>query len=305
MGSIYKDVNNNSSNNGSAKIVLRKVSGTDYRIISLNITSNRPKRKATENAKYVFNESLEEQDDSVVFIANNYNPALWVRRFKTHEITQQTQETKMKIAKNQPTVKIEHSIPFPVALIEEGTNKIHSKGLLLNHLFHSFEARCILCPLCKLFYSVTTFATHVNIDEQVSENGDEKIRCREQLNRTSRFQIVPYKTNFENESDLLPWKIFSERFIRFRRDKTQTNNPKSRPKLSKDSKVPNSNLATLSDSDSDDESDKRSKKSKNDDCDDFYSTAPPEKKFKDNSFAFGLKDDLYLSEDESLSRTVA
>lgn len=145
----------------------------------------------------------------------------------------------------QPRVKITHSIPFPIALVEDKTNIVHTKALLLIHLYKSYSSPCIICVLCKRFFSINEFSKHFHLsdedlldkdDEESSNNDDEtnddqrkprdrasyteadwqQIRERRLSSlKKKSYKILPYclnKNNELNEDQLKIWKIFGERY---------------------------------------------------------------------------------------------
>lgn len=63
-----------------------------------------------------------------------------------------------------PKVVIKHSIPFPISITDRNKNMI-GKGALLMHLYQTPCSPCILCAICKKFFSLEDFFYHMNSDE--------------------------------------------------------------------------------------------------------------------------------------------
>jgi hypothetical protein len=146
--------------------------------------------------------------------------------FDETDVITQSIEAKMSIVCNQPNVQIKHSSPFPIALVEENTNIVFTKGLLLNHLFLSFESPCILCPLCKVFLTVSQFSKHLHddIDDSLKymKSKEDKTRRINEILKNKSFNILPYRTkNYQiTENDLLVWKNFGKRYSEYKRDRS-------------------------------------------------------------------------------------
>lgn len=85
--------------------------------------------------------------------------------FELDEIVFKTVEEKLSIAKNLPSVVLNRSKPFPIALVEDKTNVVYTKALLFLHLFKSYSAPCINCPWCNRFLSVGEFSKHIHLDD--------------------------------------------------------------------------------------------------------------------------------------------
>ncbi len=171
-------------------------------------------------------------------------------------------DEKLAILKGQqPSVIINHSRPFPIALVEDKTNVVYTKALLFLHLFKSYSSQCINCPWCKRFLSVGEFSKHVHLDEiedseddedsdditeseessnegvdgpdrksHAKQNGAKRQRKLDKIKQKS-FKILPYcisinedgqTTNDElNEHEIRTWKTFGDRFAQFKLIRTQ------------------------------------------------------------------------------------
>lgn len=168
--------------------------------------------------------------------------------FEESDLVEKDEELIAHTLAHQPKVKITHSIPFPIALVEDKTNIVHTKALLLIHLYKSYSSPCIICVLCKRFFSINEFSKHFHLsdedlldeedaDDDANNNDDEcnprkhrdknaftqaeweQIRERRlgSLKKKS-YKILPYclnKNNELNEDQLKIWKIFGERYIVF------------------------------------------------------------------------------------------
>ena len=142
-------------------------------------------------------------------------PELDVINFDCEEIIPLTNEEKLKIAQEQPVCRIVHSKPFPIALVEEQTNVVFSKALLLNHLYLSYSSPCILCPLCSKFLTVAEFTKHLLHSNQDVENGEDN-----KSSSNKAFNILPYRTRSQiTEYDMSTWKLFSKRYSEFKRER--------------------------------------------------------------------------------------
>lgn len=65
-------------------------------------------------------------------------------------------------------------MPFPIALVEDKTNIVHTKALLLIHLYRSYSSPCIICVLCKQFFSINEFSKHFHLsDEDLLDDDDD------------------------------------------------------------------------------------------------------------------------------------
>lgn len=139
-----------------------------------------------------------------------------------------------KIIQNGSKVIVNHSIPFPIALVEDKTNIVHTKALLLIHLYKSYQSPCIICVLCKCFFSISDFSKHFHITQEDlldDEDDDELmdttfVSIEERKNRKlaklrkKTYKILPYclnKNNELNEHQLKTWKLFSDRFNNFKK----------------------------------------------------------------------------------------
>jgi hypothetical protein len=159
------------------------------------------------------------------------------------------------IMKNPPTVRIIHSKPFPIALVEDKNNVVHTKACLFLHLFQTYLSQCIHCPWCKKLLNVSEFSKHLHMDQmdddddedEDDDDGDERniesdeieletqeerqrhfqLRKREikfaKLSKKS-FKILPYCFNNNeelSEQDIRRWKIFGDKFAQFKQKHTK------------------------------------------------------------------------------------
>lgn len=163
---------------------------------SLGAASNgeRPKREAARKVKFIFSET--ESDESpikkrpkisqnhaqIISMANRnllisqqlkHQPprALCNKRrlskqeeykevllpFDKHELIEKSDYLMHKLVNQEPKISLNHSIPFPIALVEDKTNIVHTKALLLIHLYQSYSSPCIICVLCKNFLVLENF----------------------------------------------------------------------------------------------------------------------------------------------------
>ncbi len=142
-------------------------------------------------------------------------------------------------------IMINHSIPFPIALVEDLTNIVATKALLLLHLFRSYASPCIICVLCKRFFNIGDFTKHFHVtNEDLSsspsssssdEQGNEKLSSKISTEtrklrkiddlRKKSFKILPYSIHGNNSNldvnQIRVWKLFSERFAYFKEQKQE------------------------------------------------------------------------------------
>ncbi|RNA23840.1 hypothetical protein BpHYR1_039963 [Brachionus plicatilis] len=64
-----------------------------------------------------------------------------------------------KVDRKNAKVVVHHSIPLPISIKDMDENLI-GKGLLLIHLYQTPCSPCILCAICKKFFSVQEFFSH-------------------------------------------------------------------------------------------------------------------------------------------------
>lgn len=138
----------------------------------------------------------------------------------------------------KPFISIDHSIPFPVALVEDKTNIVYTKALLLIHLFKSLSSQCIMCVLCKKFFNINQFTSHHHyLDEEDESSSDsenkrdyEKSKTKtKKTHQEKKFKILPYNIGSDSKKEnskfkdeqLRTWKQFSERFAHFKRKKQE------------------------------------------------------------------------------------
>jgi hypothetical protein len=166
-----------------------------------------------------------------------------VSEFTADDIAANSEELSRDV--RQPRVLLKHSIPFPVALVEEKTNVVFTKALLFLHLFQSYAAPCIMCVLCKEFHSVGTFSKHLHLEDIESSSDEDEYepavnvesneaklgpkKRRLELLRKRTFKILPYfiganysSRNFRlNEQQIKSWKLFTGKFASFREQRRQ------------------------------------------------------------------------------------
>ena len=96
--------------------------------------------------------------------------------FNRNEIIESTYNEKLSAFQSRPIVLIEKSQPLPICLVEDKTNIVCTKALLFIHLFQTFSAQCIGCPLCKIYLNITEFSKHIhqNEDDEDDESDSEK-----------------------------------------------------------------------------------------------------------------------------------
>jgi hypothetical protein len=159
-----------------------------------------------------------------------------VSKFSPADIAINNSELKKEI--KQPKVMLRHSIPFPVALVEDKTNVVFTKALLFLHLFQSYSSPCIMCVLCKQFHSVGTFSKHLHIEDIESSSGSESEtesvdsqlalkRKKLELLKKRTFKILPYfiGANYStrnlklSEQQIKSWKMFTEKFLLYKQQK--------------------------------------------------------------------------------------
>lgn len=130
------------------------------------------------------------------------------------ELVKSTLMEKHNILNNQPSVQMEHSEPFPIALVENETNIVETKALLFLHLFQSLSCPCIGCPACHSYMTCAEFSKHVHKDE---DEPDVLIESEKS------YKILPYRMDDEELSDeaLNTWKIFGKRYAEFKQRQTQ------------------------------------------------------------------------------------
>jgi hypothetical protein len=152
-----------------------------------------------------------------------------LERFSIDDLVHYTYQEKLNILTRQPNVLVNHSKPFPIALVEEGTNIVHTKALLINHLFQSYTSPCILCPLCKKFLNVYEFTRHLHEFESAAtadplSDDDEYNDYQAYIDsilRRKKFNILPYQTanNPLTAVDMEIWKSFARHYMLFKQDR--------------------------------------------------------------------------------------
>lgn len=100
---------------------------------------------------------------------------------------------------NDPKVVVSHSIPCPVS-IKDKNKEIIGKGALLIHLYQTPCSPCILCAVCKKFFSLPDFFFHMKSKE---------ISQKEKIDLES-LTIEPYLFNNQttNTYQMKIWKEF-------------------------------------------------------------------------------------------------
>ena len=93
--------------------------------------------------------------------------------FETTDVYAVSGEEKQSIVRDQPSVIVSHSLPFPIALVEDQTNVVYTKALLFLHLFKSYASQCVNCPWCKRFLSISEFSKHIHLDEIDDDDDDD------------------------------------------------------------------------------------------------------------------------------------
>jgi hypothetical protein len=164
--------------------------------------------------------------------------------FEASEIVERVDEdVKRSIMERPPRVIINHSIPFPIALVEDKTNVVYTKALLLIHLYKSHASPCIICVLCKRFFSIADFSRHFHISDEdlydEEEDDDEEEEMMTNMNMTffsaderrqhkltkllkNKYKILPYclqNAGDLSEQQLKTWRMFSDRFNSFKKAK--------------------------------------------------------------------------------------
>lgn len=103
--------------------------------------------------------------------------------------------------KNDPKVVVFHSVPVPVSIKDKNKNII-GKGALLIHLYQTPCSPCILCAVCKKFFSLPDFFYHMNSDE-ISGKQKNKINV-------DTLTIEPYLFKNQTNNPINQMKIWKE-----------------------------------------------------------------------------------------------
>lgn len=138
--------------------------------------------------------------------------------FSKEELIKSTLPEKHQILNNQPVVRMEHSKPFPIALVESQTNIVETKAVLFMHLFQSLSSPCIGCPECSDFMTCRDFSKHIHIDE----DDDVGLAELKKSNTQKSYKILPYRMNEDeelSENDMNIWRQFGRRCAQFKQDK--------------------------------------------------------------------------------------
>lgn len=195
----------------------------------LEILAVRPKKKVTKKNKKLIAqrtrcvpqttllESKTKSDpsdhsSSVKFRATSDNS------FSKEELIKSTLLEKHQILNKQPVVIMEHSKPFPIALVESETNIVETKAVLFMHLFQSLSSPCIGCPECSDFMTCGEFSKHIHIDD----DDDEGLPELKKPKALKSYKILPYRMNEDeelSENDMNIWRKFGKRCAQFKHDK--------------------------------------------------------------------------------------
>ena len=120
--------------------------------------------------------------------------------FETSEIFHMNDQEKQRIIRNQPNVVINHSKPFPIALVEDKTNVVYTKALLFLHLFRSYLCPCILCPSCNKILNVSEFSKHLHIDQIDDDEEEEEEGSSTDDSSSSISDSFEFKSSAEREN---------------------------------------------------------------------------------------------------------
>lgn len=247
--------------------------------LSLSFGSDRPRRVAARKVKFVFNENEYDLGNELSLsrakraryaqpisspssnTTTLFKPKLSPKReeesssteaFEPSEIITEKEAEKQRIIENQPQVIINHSKPFPIALVEDKTNVVYTKALLFLHLFKSYLSQCIHCPWCNTLLNVSEFSKHLHADNLDSDDEEEensesesdseldvdneeyikldeadkqfyaaKKKKERKLRRLLKksFKILPYCISGNevlSEMDVKRWMLFGEKFAKYK-----------------------------------------------------------------------------------------
>lgn len=195
--------------------------------------TNRPKRKTLrKNKKSVSQRARPVQSTKKIDIETKSEQLVVEFKaapkglFLKEELIKSTLLEKHKILNNQPVVLMEHSKPFPIALVESETNIVETKAVLFMHLFQSLSSPCIGCPECSNFMTCSDFSKHIHIDEE----DDEILDMLKKPKVQKSYKILPYRMN-ENEelseNDMNIWREFGRRCAQFKQNKQKTESEKT------------------------------------------------------------------------------
>lgn len=235
------------------KLILKRQHGDKYEIRNPNSpssncssSSSRPRRKATRKVKFDFglDESPVKKQPRKSFNIVARIPKLNLINctetcipFEPTELVEKTDHLLNQMSRQQIRISVNHSVPFPIALVEDKTNIVHTKALLMIHLYQSYSSPCIICVLCKQFFSIPDFSKHFHIgeddldtessDEDLDQNSfhnflselDQKKEKKLKKLRKKSYKILPYflnQNNELNENQLKTWKLFSGKFASFK-----------------------------------------------------------------------------------------
>jgi hypothetical protein len=164
--------------------------------------------------------------------------------FKQNELHRVSEHEKQEIVLNQPKLILNHSKPFPIALVEDKENAVYTKALLYMHLFQTYTSPCVFCPWCKNFLSIGEFSKHIHVEDLSDSDDDsssdlddsdddddtERKKKKQQIKQEKKqgkyerlmklsFKILPYCLNkaANNEASIKTWKMFGERFAHLKK----------------------------------------------------------------------------------------
>lgn len=235
------------------KLILKRQHGDKYEIrnpnsASSNCSSNssRPKREAARKVKFDFESDespVKKKPKNLISHAAKIPKIHFINYtetcipFERCELVEKTDNLLSQITEHQVKICVNHSVPFPIALVEDKTNIVHTKALLMIHLYQSYSSPCIICVLCKQFFSIPDFSKHFHIgeDDLDTESSDDELDQRSfraflselelkkekklKKLRKKSYKILPYflnQNNELNENQLKTWKMFSSKFSAFK-----------------------------------------------------------------------------------------
>lgn len=191
----------------------------------IEATTSRSKRKGVKKTKRSVAQRTKQVQSTTKF-DSEAKPEKLVFKFKVaaessfskKELIKSTLLEKHQILNNQPVVLMEHSKPFPIALVESETNIVETKAVLFMHLFQSLSSPCIGCPECSDFMTCGDFSKHIHIDE----DDDVGLAELKKSNTQKSYKILPYRMNEDeelSENDMNIWRQFGRKCAQFKQDK--------------------------------------------------------------------------------------
>ena len=120
------------------------------------------------------------------------------------------------IIRRQPVVSLNHSQPFPIALIDNRSNTIRTAAVLFIHLFRTYNSPCIHCTLCRDFMAVIDFQDHIHNRDDDEDDDDE-----ENNDSKSKHTIIPYKNCELTDDEKCVWKTFIYQYKTFKEEFTK------------------------------------------------------------------------------------